>query len=436
MKERAASGDRLRGAWTVVAVSFLLLFGAAGTQMSFGIFLKPLADEFGWARGAAAGAMSVLMVVSGLVGILMGRVADRYGTRVAVVPGVVAGAVSYLLVSRIGALWQFYLLFGLGGGILAGCANTPAVSAVSRAFGPERRTLAIGTLFLGSVAGQMVLSPVIAASIGAVGWRSTWLVMAGAVFACGVPAIAVLGGKRLPEGSGADNHGPARAAGTPDTGSDSHGLTWQEACRTSAFWILIWSGILLGLGSVAFSSHVVAYAGDEGVSEATAALVLTISALGMAVGTIAAGPLTTRMGYRWALVGLSALHGAALCLFALAGDAWSFDVLGVVVGFAFAALIPVRMGLLGPFFGLRAVGTLVGLVAFSFSVGAIGGGFATGFIFDAAGSYDPAFLAFGGLMLVGALAQCFLRAPTGAASAATAPEGGDLAGEGQAGIIA
>ena len=33
--------------WVIVAVSFLLLMGSFGTQMCFGLFLKPLTEQFG-----------------------------------------------------------------------------------------------------------------------------------------------------------------------------------------------------------------------------------------------------------------------------------------------------------------------------------------------------------------------------------------------------
>jgi MFS family permease len=104
-----------------------------------------------------------------------------------------------------------------------------------------------------------------------------------------------------------------------------------------------------------------------------------------------------------------------------AGSAWVFYLLAVLVGFAFSAVVPVRMGVTPPLFGLRAIGTLLGLTALAFSLGAIAGPFLAGYIFDSTGGYDLAFLVFGVLLLIGAAGLCFLRAPR-----ATAAVGSDL----------
>ena len=88
-------------------------------------------------------------------------------------------------------------------------------------------------------------------------------------------------------------------------------------------------------------------------------------------------------------------------LFIPAGSAWAFYLLGVLLGFAFSGAVPVRMAVIPPLFGIRAVGTIIGLASLSFSVGAIVGPFLAGYIFDSTGSYDLAFLIFGIFLAVG-----------------------------------
>ncbi len=176
--------------WVIVAVSFILLVGSFGTQLCFGLFLKPLAEEFGWSRAAVSVAMSLLMAVSGLMGVAMGRVTDRWGPRAAIAPGVFIGAASFVLMSRIDSLWQFYVLFGVGGGILAGCGYTPSVTTVSKWFDAGRRTMAIGVALLGIIVGQMVLSPVIAGVIEGSGTGFTIRSLEGDPrHGCGIPAL-------------------------------------------------------------------------------------------------------------------------------------------------------------------------------------------------------------------------------------------------------
>jgi MFS family permease len=399
--------DRLSYGWVIVAVSFILLVGSFGTQLCFGLFLKPLAEEFGWSRAAVSVAMSLLMAVSGLMGVVMGRVTDRWGPRVAIAPGVAIGAASFVLMSRIDSLWQFYILFGVGGGILAGCGYTPSVTTVSKWFDAGRRTMAIGVALLGIIVGQMVLSPVIAGVIEGSGWRTAWVILGLVAFVCGLPALVLIG--RKPEVDGAGKT-PTTVGGV-DAPAPPRGLSTGEAAKTSAFWILVLAGAVLGLGYYAFASHVVPYATDVGISSSTAALILTVSSIGGIAGTLLAWMIARKLGYRWTLVLLTALNAVALLLFVFAGSVWMFYLLSVLVGFAFSAAVPVRMGVTPPLFGLRAIGALLGLTALAFSVGAIVGPFLAGYIFDSTGGYDLAFLIFGVLLLVGAVALYFLRAP-------------------------
>ena len=69
-RERALSvakyGEREPGyAWVVVAVLFLGLGVASGTQGSFGLLVKPWETEFGWDRGAISLTAAIGFVVYG-----------------------------------------------------------------------------------------------------------------------------------------------------------------------------------------------------------------------------------------------------------------------------------------------------------------------------------------------------------------------------------
>jgi len=359
------------------------------------------------------------------MGVVTGRMTDRWGARAAVAPGVVLGALGYLLLSRMSHLWEFYLCFGVGGGFLAGCSYTPAVTAVSYWFDPRRRTMAIGVALLGVIAGQMLLTPLISRIIEGSGWRTAWWVLAIVAFGCGVPALILAG--RRPAGS----EGVAAGSGAGAAPS-SFGLSAGEAARTAAFWILMFSGAAIGLGFYAFNAHVISYAKDVGLSADTAALIFTVSGVGGALGTLLAGPVAGRLGHRWTLLLMTGLNAVAIFLFIPASTAWAFYLLGVVLGFAFSGAVPVRMAVIPPLFGGRAMGTIIGLASLSFSIGAIAGPFLAGYIFDSTGSYDLAFLIFGVLLAAGTASLYYLRAPR---AMEPAPERGELASAGETGII-
>jgi len=189
------------------------------------------------------------------------------------------------------------------------------------------------------------------------------------------------------------------------------GLSAGEAAKTLAFWILMFAGALVGLGFYAFTAHVVPHATDLGVSTTTAALILTVGSVGAGAGTLLAGTITRRLGYGWALVLLTLANGVVMFFFVWAGHVWALYILSFALGFAFSAVVPVRMGVIPPLFGLRAVGTIIGLVSLAFSVGALVGPFVAGYVFDSTGSYAAAFIGFGVVLVIGAASLRFLRPP-------------------------
>ncbi len=68
--------------YIIVLASFLILTISWGSQYSFGVFLKPLLNEFGWERAATSGAYSLNMILMGISALLTGRLSDRFGPRI------------------------------------------------------------------------------------------------------------------------------------------------------------------------------------------------------------------------------------------------------------------------------------------------------------------------------------------------------------------
>lgn len=382
--------------WVIVGASVVLLIGSFGTQLCFTNFVKPLTEEFGWSRAAVSGAMSLLMGVSGLMGVVMGRLADRYDTRLVIALGMLVGTGSLLLLSTVDSLWQFYLYYGVGSGIYAGSTYAPVSATVSRWF-VEKRTFALGIALMGIIIGQMVLSPVAARIISAGGWRTAYLALAIVAFACAVPALALM---RKAPGSAAMHRGSTPAAVAPGPPA---GMSVREAAKTPPFWMLLFTGLVIGFGFYMFASHIVPYATDVGLSRSAAALILTLSSVGGIAGTLLAWWITVRLGSRHGLLMLLALEALALFLFIGTRSIWSFYVVAVLLGFSFSAASPVRMGMAAPLFGVRSLGSILGFATLAFSLGGIAGPSLAGYIFDSRQSYSVVFAVGGVLLLIGAL---------------------------------
>lgn len=373
--------------WIIVFAALVLLIGSFGIQLCFGVFLKPLVAEFSWTRAATSGAMSLAMGISGAIGVFMGRLTDRFDVRIAIGIAIALGTTCYVLLARMHSLWEFYLYFGLGGGICIGSTYAPVSAIVSKWF-HEKRALALGVALMGIGVGQMVLSPVAAYLIESFGWRTTYVVLGIVIVVCALPALFLLGRRPPPAGGQA--------------ASPSEGMTIRQAARTAPFWMIMITGVAIAAGYYMWVTHLVPAATDVGIAPTAAALILTISGIAGIPGTVVGTWwLTDKLGHRWALLVLCAGQALMLFFFALASSLWAFCLIGVVHSFCFASSTPVRQAMAPPLFGLRSIGAVLGYAYLAWSVGAVAGPYLGGLIYDLTQSYDLAFVIAGALLLIG-----------------------------------
>ena len=134
--------------YIVVVAAFCIMVVMWGTFHAFGIFFNPVLAEFGWTRAMTSGAFSLSLLVSGFSAIFMGRLTDRIGPRlVLALCGFLLG-LGYLLISRVSAFWQLYLLYGVIIGIAMGGSWVPLMSTVARWF-VARRSMMTGVVLAG-----------------------------------------------------------------------------------------------------------------------------------------------------------------------------------------------------------------------------------------------------------------------------------------------
>ncbi|MEE8209779.1 MAG: MFS transporter, partial [bacterium] len=119
----------------IVAACFVIFAVAYGVRLSFAIFFVALLKEFGWSRALLAGVFSLGSLVFGFTSPVVGVLLDRYGARRVMLAGAALTGVSLVLCSRINALWQFYLLYGLVLSVGIGFLGlVPQVGLLSRWF--------------------------------------------------------------------------------------------------------------------------------------------------------------------------------------------------------------------------------------------------------------------------------------------------------------
>ena len=147
----------------IAAACFGIQAIGVGTYISYGVFFNPLISEFGWSRAAISGASSVAFFLMGLFGIVVGRLNDRMGPRnVMAATGFLFGF-GHLLMSRLFAVWQLYLFYGVIIGIGLSSVDVIALSTTARWF-VRKRGIMTGIVKIGTGAGQFII-PLVASML-------------------------------------------------------------------------------------------------------------------------------------------------------------------------------------------------------------------------------------------------------------------------------
>jgi MFS family permease len=395
--------------WVIVAVAFVTTGLGVNARTAFSLLFPPILDEFGWERGVTAGAFSFGFVVSAVLSPSLGRLMDRRGPRFVMELGVGLVAAGLLLAPLIREPWHLYATLGLlvGGGSV--CLSYTGQSLYLPSWFVRRRGLAMSLAFAGVGVGSIILLPWVQSVIGRAGWRTACVVMGLLVLGVLAPLNLLL--KRRPEDLGlapdGDRDAGGGAAGPPSNVVDAAWVavdwTLGRAMRTARFWWLA-VGFLCGLFAwYAVQVHQTKYLVEVGFSPTHAAWALGFVSLAGIPGQILLGHVSDRVGREW--VWTAGNLGFTLCYLALL----------LLRDFPTPALLYVMVltqGMLG--YGLTSVigaipaeifqGRHYGVIFGTLMLAAIGGGAAgpwvAGALYDATGSYAPAFwLAIGASVL-------------------------------------
>lgn len=374
-------GRGLYYGWVITFAMFLVIFLFWGTFYSFGVFFKPLAADFGWGRAVTSGPFSLSMLVQGGMGIGAGLLADRFNPRGIIAVGGVVTAVGYMLMYRMGSLWEFYLYFGVLVAAGMSVSYVVPVAVIPRWF-EARRGLALGIAMAGVGLGNMVFPPLLTQLITAHGWRTTYLLLGVGI---GVTSVAV---SLL-----------LRPSPAPKAETGARDFSLKRAMATPAFWLLgaIWMLVAMPLQIMVV--HLVNYATDVGISLKYAAGVLSIMGLASMVSRIGVGSISDRIGDKLTYYGCLVIQTVVLLGLMRAWGVVGFYAAGLLFGIGYGGGGVIYPKIVAGVFGVRSLGAIIGVLSAVWYVGAAVGAPMAGLIFDQTQSYRWAFLVSGLVML-------------------------------------
>lgn len=324
---------------------------------------------------------------------LWGRVSDRYGRRPALLIGLSASALAYLVFGFATSVWLLLLsriVQGAGGGT-TGVAQAYVADTVV----PANRARALGWLSAATSAGVMV-GPAIGSSAAHLGQAAPGVI---AAVLCLINVI--LAWRWLPE-------------------SRKEPVT-QVASGRKPIWYPAWLALrhpgtpigrllwIYGIGMLAFSSMtsiMALYLGAEfGFDERTIGYVfLYVGVLSFVMRSVLLGPIVDRIGETWAMRIGTVLLVLGLALYPLPHDLWTLALVIPLVPIGTALLFPATTSLMSRQAEPDGLGTTMGVAQTFAGLARVAAPLLATTLFQRLGHGWPFFVAGGFVALVGVMA--------------------------------
>ncbi|MBN9362566.1 MULTISPECIES: MFS transporter [unclassified Devosia] len=378
--------------WVVVAAGALITCVAMGAMFALPVYLQPMAEETGWSRAGISAAMTVGFIVMGIAGFAWGTLSDRIGARpVVLIASVLLGA-GLILGSQASDILMFQFAYGGLVGAAGGAFFAPIISATLGWF-DKNRSLAVSLVSIGGGIAPMVITPFASLLIQTYGWRSAMLSIAIGALVVIIPAALLI--RRAPTVVEA---APAAASqATPRQASSG----WS-ALRTPQFIVLATVFFLCCAAHSGPIFHTVSYAMICGASALAAASIYSVEGLAGLFGRVIFGVLADRLGVRRVIVAGLALQAVGIYVYIYVSELPQFYLLAAVLGLAYGGVMPLYSVLARDYFSPRVMGTVLGGMAMTSSIGMAFGPVGGGWLYDTFGTYHWLYIASAGIGLAAA----------------------------------
>lgn len=386
--------------WIVLSGALLAQILAAGSfTHSFGVFFPEITAEFGWSRASLSLGFSLGIMAYGFLSPLWGVLVTRFGPRKSIIAGNFLAAIGVAGLSLVQEIWQVYILYitiGLG----IGLAGFVATTTLANNWFIKKIPLVMGFVAAAGGLSGFIFPPFTTALISSIGWRFSWLVLAGLMLAGAV----ILGGgimvRNRPEEKGEVPDGNADR-GFMSAGSSSElsqpstsetRLKLSNILRIPSFWSIGTFAAASGCAIGTMTTHQVAYLQDLGFSPMVASTTLSVWAILSVISSIVFGILALRYSLRVMTSIAFIVQIIAMIILLTSRDLSWLYVYSALIGVSIGALVAALPTYVGVYFGRTHYAQIVGLIftlhILAFSIGGPLGGI----IFDITNSYTPAFI--------------------------------------------
>jgi MFS family permease len=377
--------------WVVLAAAGMMMLASAGISQAFALFVKPMAADFGGARGDISMAYTIYMIAFGVGSFVMTWLADRISMRLLLLIAAVSYSAGAILSGLAPTLWTLYLAFGVLNGSAVGSLVGCLTYLVAQWF-TARKGLALGILLAGMGLGVLASSMTASVVMEDYGWRGTFIVLGVAAFLVNLPMLLLI---RERTAMGASQHSIAQTS-PPRThpAPGGSGVAWSTAtaAKTWSFWSLSATFLCCCLSHSGPLLHYIPYASDLGITAQRSALLVTITGLASVVGRTGLGALSDWLGGKPTLF-LCLVVQMLMAAWALAFTSWAAWVtFAIVFGISYGGVFPLYPAITRGYFGAEGTGGIFGFQLMLSTIAMGLGSYLGGYLFDLFGTYRVSFL--------------------------------------------
>lgn len=376
----------------VAAACALRVLGAGLHSFGFTVFFLPLSQDLNLNRTSTSLAFSLARAEGAVEGPIVGHLLHRYGPKPIMLAAVLLMGFGYLLLSQVNSYVTFLIVY-LGVISLAhagGFMHAPMVLINTWFIRHRARAITISSAAFGM--GGVLVAPVLSVIVQTWGWR--WGAAIGGVLflAIGIPLSLLI--RRSPESMGLlpDGDEPAK----PAPGEDSQAqavksevdVTVAEALRSFAFWGSVLAAGIRNGSYHAISVHFIPIMVWKGLSQAEAALLLSVYAfLGMAA-TLILGWFADKANKPRLTAFILFAAAAAMFLPIFGSSLWSLCLFTILFA-AVETTFPLGWAVVGDLFGRTHYAKIRGYMVLFYTWGGVLGPVIAGAIFDRWATYEP-----------------------------------------------
>lgn len=386
--------EEFRQHWPLVMAASIGFAFSSIVSASTGLFMEPLAAEFGWGRALTSSGASITAVLTFLMSPFFGVLIDRKGTRwMALFGTVFAGLLIAGFSLNTGSPWLWVAMWTVYAFAAVMIKSTVWTAAVSSVF-TAGRGLALGLTLSGTALAQAVIPPLTNALIDAFDWRGAyiWLGLGGGGIAFLACYFFLFDGYAIARRQRAADARAGIAESPAEDGAllNAPGLSMAEAWRSAALQKIAFTTFIMMVITIALNVHQFEILRSTGMSRTDAAYLSSIAGIAGIVGKLVTGWLLDRYHARWVggiTLGVSSL---AFVILLLPNLTTTLILVAMVInGYSAGTKLQVTSYLVSAYGGMRHFGAIFGVIASLIAAGSGLGPVLAGLIFDTYGSYQP-----------------------------------------------